>query len=108
MHKNFAALEAAVSVPAFHIADAVAAVAQREGWTTLGLLGARWVMEETFYAERLAEHGISVVAIRHGRVARAALEIFDDLLGVDGHLNLARCGNCRNTSTRALSTRCTA
>ena len=61
MHKNFDALEAAVSVPAVHIADAVAAVAQREGWTTLGLLGARWVMEETFYAERLAEHGIGVV-----------------------------------------------
>ena len=61
MHKNFATLESALTVPAVHIADAVAAVAQREGWTTLGLLGARWVMEETFYADRLAEHGISVV-----------------------------------------------
>ena len=64
MHKNFAALEDAAAehdVPAVHIADAVAAVARREGWTTLGLLGARWVMEETFYAERLAAHGISVV-----------------------------------------------
>ncbi|GAA5141458.1 aspartate/glutamate racemase family protein [Nocardioides marinquilinus] len=61
MHKNFAALEDAVSVPAVHIADAVAAVARREGWRTLGLLGARWVMEETFYAERLARHGIDVV-----------------------------------------------
>ena len=61
MHKNFAALEAAATVPAVHIADAVAAVAAREGWTTLGLLGARWVMEETFYSDRLAGHGISVV-----------------------------------------------
>ncbi|MEO9322635.1 amino acid racemase [Nocardioides sp. C4-1] len=64
MHKNFAALEAAAAeqgVPAVHIADAVAAVARANGWTTLGLLGARWVMEETFYAERLAAHGISVV-----------------------------------------------
>ncbi len=61
MHKNFAALESALTVPAVHIADAVAAVAQRAGWTTLGLLGARWVMEETFYADRLAEHGITVV-----------------------------------------------
>ena len=61
MHKNFAALESAATVPAVHIADAVAAVAAREGWTTLGLLGARWVMEETFYADRLASHGISVV-----------------------------------------------
>lgn len=64
MHKNFAALEAAADehdVPAVHIADAVAVVARRNGWTTLGLLGARWVMEETFYAERLATHGIAVV-----------------------------------------------
>ncbi len=61
MHKNFAALESAVSVPSVHIADAVADVALQKGWTTLGLLGARWVMEETFYADRLADHGISVV-----------------------------------------------
>ncbi|MDO9456996.1 aspartate/glutamate racemase family protein, partial [Nocardioides sp.] len=64
MHKNFAALESAAGesgVQAVHIADAVAAVAKREGWTTLGLLGARWVMEETFYADRLALHGIEVV-----------------------------------------------
>ncbi|WP_139982376.1 aspartate/glutamate racemase family protein [Nocardioides litoris] len=64
MHKNFAALEAAATARgarAVHIADAVAAVAQRHGWTTLGLLGARWVMEETFYADRLARHGITVV-----------------------------------------------
>ena len=61
MHKNFAALEDAATVPAVHIADAVAAAARREGWTTLGLLGTRWVMEETFYAERLARHGIEVV-----------------------------------------------
>ena len=61
MHKNFPTLESALSVPAIHIADAVAAVARRERWTTLGLLGARWVMEETFYADRLATHGIEVV-----------------------------------------------
>ncbi len=63
MHKNFAAVEEAVGTSAtpVHIADAVAAVARRHGWTTVGLLGARWVMEETFYSDRLAEHGIRVV-----------------------------------------------
>ncbi len=61
MHKNFTALESAASVPAIHIADAVAVVAARKGWTTLGLLGARGVMEETFYTDRLVAHGISVV-----------------------------------------------
>ena len=63
MHKNFPAVEdgrrCGVATPV-HIADAVAAVADREGWRTVGLLGARWVMEETFYSDRLAGHGISV------------------------------------------------
>ena len=61
MHKNFDALESAVDVPALHIADAVAQVARAAGITRLGLIGARWVMEETFYADRLALHGIEVV-----------------------------------------------
>lgn len=61
MHKNFSAITDAVSIPAVHIADAVARVALRNGWSTLGLLGAKWVMEETFYADRLASHGIEVV-----------------------------------------------
>lgn len=61
MHKNFPALEAAVSVPVIHIADAVATVAKREGWATVGILGARWVMEETFYADRLSTQGIASV-----------------------------------------------
>ena len=61
MHKVADAVANSIQVPLLHIADAVAAQAQRNGWTRLGLLGARWVMEETFYADRLAAHGISVV-----------------------------------------------
>jgi aspartate racemase len=61
MHKVADAVAASISVPLLHIADAVAAHAERRGWMRLGLLGARWVMEETFYADRLAAHGISVV-----------------------------------------------
>ncbi|HEY0952621.1 aspartate/glutamate racemase family protein [Nocardioides sp.] len=61
MHKVFPAVEAAVSVPAVHIADAVAAVAQRSGWTKLGLLGASWVMEESWYRDRLRTHHIEAV-----------------------------------------------
>jgi aspartate racemase len=82
MHKNFAALESAAGgsgVPAVHIADAVAAVARREGWTTLGLLGARWVMEETFYADRLAAHGITVVVPDEAGRALVDRVVFDEI-----------------------------
>lgn len=61
MHKVAPQVEAAIDVPLLHIADAVAGVASSHGWDRLGVLGARWVMEETFYAERLAGHGITAV-----------------------------------------------
>ncbi len=61
MHKVADEVAAQIDVPLLHIADAVAGVAARHGWTRLGLLGTRWVMEEPFYADRLAAHGISVV-----------------------------------------------
>lgn len=79
MHKNFDAVEAAVNVPAVHIADAVARVARENGWTTLGLLGARWVMEETFYAERLARHGIAVVTPDEAGRAEVDRVVFEEI-----------------------------
>ncbi|WP_127480217.1 aspartate/glutamate racemase family protein [Nocardioides pantholopis] len=62
MHKVAPQVEAALDVPLLHIGDAVAAEAGRQGWRTLGILGTRWVMEETFYADRLARHGVAAVA----------------------------------------------
>ena len=79
MHKVAEAVAASVHVPLLHIADAVAAEADRHGWTRLGLLGARWVMEETFYAERLAAHGISVVTPDEAGRAMVDGVIFDEL-----------------------------
>ncbi len=82
MHKNFDALEAAAGeagVPAVHIADAVGRAATANGWDTVGLLGARWVMEETFYAERLARHGIRVVTPDEAGRTEVDRVIFDEL-----------------------------
>jgi aspartate racemase len=62
MHKVAPAVEASIDVPLLHIADAVAGVATPQGWNRLGILGARWVMEESFYGDRLARHGIAAVA----------------------------------------------
>ncbi|WP_248579516.1 aspartate/glutamate racemase family protein [Nocardioides sp. InS609-2] len=62
MHKVAPQVEAGAGVPLLHIADAVAGVAAPHGWDRLGILGARWVMEETFYADRLAGHGITALS----------------------------------------------
>jgi aspartate racemase len=61
MHKVAPAVESAIDVPLLHIADAVAAEGERRGWQRLGILGTRWVMEEPFYADRLARHGKQAV-----------------------------------------------
>lgn len=79
MHKVAPAVEASIDVPLLHIADAVADVATPRGWDRLGILGARWVMEETFYGDRLARHGIA--AITPGAEDRELVDrvVFDEL-----------------------------
>jgi aspartate racemase len=73
MHKAAAAIEAAIPVPFLHIADAVGEEAGRLGVWRLGLLGTSPVLEDGFYAERLARHGVEVVApdaATRGRIDR--------------------------------------
>jgi len=61
MHKVVPAIEAAVRIPLLHIADPTAEEIRRAGFTTVGLLGTRFTMEQDFYKERLREkHGIQV------------------------------------------------
>lgn len=62
MHKVAAHIEAAASIPLLHIADPTATAIKRAGHTTVGLLGTRFTMEETFYRARLTErHGLKVL-----------------------------------------------
>jgi aspartate racemase len=62
MHKVAPAIEAAVGIPLFHIADPTAAAIRQAGFSTVGLLGTRFTMEQDFYRERLRErHGIAVL-----------------------------------------------
>jgi aspartate racemase len=62
MHKVAPAIEAAVSIPLLHIADATAEAVKSEGVRTVGLLGTRFTMEEEFYRGRLeSRHGLEVL-----------------------------------------------
>ena len=61
MHKVAAAIESAVSIPLLHIADPTATAIQKAGFTTVGLLGTRFTMEQDFYRARLeTRHGLTV------------------------------------------------
>lgn len=60
MHRVADDVEAALDVPLLRITDAVADVAHARGWSRLGVLGARWLMEEDFYVSRLEQAGLGV------------------------------------------------
>lgn len=62
MHKVAAQIEASVTIPLLHIADATATAIKQAGCNRVGLLGTKFTMEQPFYRERLSEHhGIEVV-----------------------------------------------
>jgi len=61
MHKVAPAIEAAVGIPLFHIADPTAEEIKSVGLSRVGLLGTRFTMEQAFYKDRLRErHGFQV------------------------------------------------
>ena len=62
MHKVASHIEAAVNIPLLHLVDPTAAEIKRAGYSTVGLLGTRFTMEQAFYRDRLCEHhGLRVV-----------------------------------------------
>ena len=61
MHKGASDVAAAVGIPLLHIADATADVIEEAGYSTVGLLGTRFTMEEDFYRGRLEARGIRVL-----------------------------------------------
>jgi aspartate racemase len=62
MHKVADDIQANISIPMLHIADATAQKVCAAGIKTIGLLGTRFTMEEDFYKSRLSEkYGLSVL-----------------------------------------------
>jgi aspartate racemase len=60
MHKVYDEVQAAVTIPVLHLADATAAAVLSAGLTRVGLLGTAFTMEEAFYRDRLEKHGLTV------------------------------------------------
>lgn len=61
MHKVAPAIEAAIDIPLLHVADATAQAVRAADITRVGLLGTRFTMEQDFYVDRLASHGLEVL-----------------------------------------------
>ena len=61
MHKVADAITYGLNISLLHIADATANVIKRAGLKSVGLLGTRFTMDETFYRGRLEKMGLSVL-----------------------------------------------
>lgn len=79
-HKVADAVEAAVGIPLLHLADVVAEACLAAGTTKVGFIGTKVAMEDSFFADRLASHGVEVVvpAAEHHDWINSA--IYDELV----------------------------
>jgi aspartate racemase len=80
MHKVADEVEAASGLPLLHIADATAGAVLDAGVRRVGLLATAFTMEDTFYIDRLAAHGVETTV--PGPDARAEVHriIYDELV----------------------------
>ena len=79
MHKVADQVQAAVSIPLLHLADATAAAVARDGVRTVGLLGTAFTMEQDFYRERLKSYGLHVLIPDAADRAEVHRIIYDEL-----------------------------
>jgi aspartate racemase len=79
MHRVADEVQAAVSIPLLHIADAAVAAIRAAGCRTVALLGTRYTMEQSFYVDHLARHGIGCVIPDDAGRAEVHRVIFDEL-----------------------------
>ncbi len=83
MHKVADTIEKAVGIPLLHLGDTTARAAHRGRLSTLGLLGTAFTMEQEFYRDRLAGHGLTVLTPPADDRAEVHRIIYDELcLGI--------------------------
>lgn len=61
MHNVADSIEAAITIPVLHIADAVGTAIKEKNLKKVALLGTKYTMQMDFYAERLNRQGIRVI-----------------------------------------------
>lgn len=83
MHKVADQVADAVDVPLLHLGDATAEAVKSAGIGRVGLLGTAFTMEQDFYGDRLAGHGLDVLVPDAAARAEVHRVIYEELcLGV--------------------------
>ena len=79
MHKVYAPIQRAVSIPVLHIADLTLAALQARGLHRVALLGTKYTMEQDFYKQRLLDGGLEVLIPDESDRQDINRVIFDEL-----------------------------
>lgn len=79
MHKVADQIQDAVSIPLLHLVDVTAASVTASALATVGLLGTAFTMEQPFYRERFAGHGLTVLTPSDADRAAVHRIIYDEL-----------------------------
>lgn len=79
-HKVADQVAAAVDIPLLHLADVVADAVKEAGADKVGLIGTTVAMEDRFFIDRMAGHGVEVIvpAVEHHEFLNTA--IYDELV----------------------------
>ena len=80
MHRVADHIEQAIDVDFLHLGDTTAAAVSATGLATVGLLGTRYTMEQAFYRDRLAGHGLEVLVPDEPDRTTVHDVIFDELV----------------------------
>jgi aspartate racemase len=80
MHINLDAVRAAVDVPVVDVREEVARECRAMGQSSIALLGTKYLIEQSFYSDRLEELGVHCVRPTDEQVDRLQTIIFDELV----------------------------
>lgn len=80
VHRFVPRIAPLLSIPFLHIADATAQAIRAAGLSRVALIGVRKTMEERFYPDRLALHGIETVLPDEGERDYIHASIYDELV----------------------------
>ena len=79
MHKVHPQIQAQVTIPILHIADATADALASDGVTKVALLGTRYTMQEDFYKSKLVARGFEVLVPEQADIDEVNRIIFEEL-----------------------------
>jgi len=80
VHRFVPAIKLRVSIPFLHIAEATAQAIKAQGLKRVALLGVRKTMEEPFYPDILARHGIETIIPDEAEKEYVHRSIYDELV----------------------------